>query len=104
MHRASRAWLTEQLATPFAGKTVVVTHHAPHRLSVPPQYDGDPLTPCYASHLPELVRPPVDLWIHGHIHDSMDYDIEGTRVLVNPRGYKPPDENPAFEPSLVVEI
>lgn len=104
LHRASRTWLTEQLAIAFAGKTVVVTHHAPYRLSVPPQFDRDPLTACYVSHLPDLVRPPVALWIHGHIHDSLDYEVDGTRVLANPRGYKPPDENPAFEPNRVVEI
>jgi Icc-related predicted phosphoesterase len=50
------------------------------------------------------VRQPVDLWIHGHIHESMDYAVEGTRVLCNPRGYRPPNENPGFEPDLVVEI
>jgi predicted phosphodiesterase len=104
MHQASSAWLTDRVAEPWQGKTVVVTHHAPHRLSVPPSYAGDAHTPCYASHLPELVRQPVDLWIHGHIHHSMDCPIEGTRVLCNPRGYRPPHDNPAFEPDLLVEI
>jgi len=104
MHQASRAWLAAQLATPFAGHTVVVTHHAPHLLSVPLQYANDEYTPCHASHIPELVRAPVDVWIHGHMHESIDYTVEGTRVICNPRGYKPPDENPAFEPNLVVEM
>lgn len=27
-------------------------------------------------------------WIHGHIHDSVDYQVRGTRVASNPRGYK----------------
>jgi hypothetical protein len=30
LHHESRAFLTEILATPFNGPTVVVTHHAPH--------------------------------------------------------------------------
>lgn len=104
LHQAARGWLTAQLATPFAGRTVVITHHAPHRLSVPAYYENDEHTPCYVSHIPELVRSPVDLWIHGHIHESLDYTVDGTRVLTNPRGYKPPDENPVFDPNLVVEI
>lgn len=104
MHRFSRTWLAAQLAEPFAGSTVVVTHHAPHEMSVPPRYAGRELTPCYASHLPELVRAPVKLWIHGHIHDSIDYEVGGARVLSNPRGYKPPNDNPAFDPELVVEV
>lgn len=31
VHARHRAWLETQLATPFAGRTVVVTHHAPLR-------------------------------------------------------------------------
>lgn len=104
MHRESRAWLASQLAQPFAGRTVVITHHGPHRLSVPPWAVGEPFTPCYVSHLPELVRAPVDLWVHGHIHDSLDYVVEGTRVICNPRGYAPPHENPAFDDALVVHL
>lgn len=103
MHRESRAWLAAQLATPFAGRTVVITHHAPHRLSVPAQFDGDPFTPCYASHIPELVRPPADLWIHTHC--SCDYEpVEGTRVVCNPRGYGPSDLNEEFNQDLVVQV
>ena len=104
MHRESRAWLAGELANPFEGRTVVVTHHAPLSNSVPPHYSGEDLTPCYASHMPELVRPPVDLWIHGHVHESIDYTINGTRVIANSRGYAPPYDNPAFDEELVVEI
>ena len=35
-HRASVSWLEEKLAEPFQGTTVVISHHAPHRNSVPP--------------------------------------------------------------------
>lgn len=27
-------------------------------------------------------------WIHMHIHDCVDYQVRGTRVVSNPRGYK----------------
>lgn len=67
LHHASRHWLTERLAEPFDGKTVVVTHHLPHKGSINRQFHRDPLNGAFASHLPELVRPPVDLWIHGFI-------------------------------------
>lgn len=30
-------------------------------------------------------------WIHGHMHDKMNYDINGTKFLCNPLGY--PGEN-----------
>lgn len=86
-----------------SGKTVVVTHHLPHRRSINPMFDHHPLNPAFASHMPDLVCAPVDLWIHGHTHCSVDYTTDGTRVLCNPRGYGPHDLNPKFEPGLVVE-
>ncbi len=48
----------------------------------------------YSNRLSELVRPPVDLSILGHAQESIDYTVDGTRVLANPRGYAPPDDNP----------
>jgi len=103
-HLESRRWLEEELARPFDGKTVVVTHHLPHRASIHPMFHGDVLNAAFASHLPHLVRPPVDLWIHGHTHCSCDYDVFGMRVVCNPRGYGPADFNKDFNPTLVVEI
>lgn len=104
-HGASRRWLTERLAEPFEGKTVVVTHHLPHRGSIDRQFHLDPLNPAFASHMPELVCPPVSLWIHGHTHCSCDYEpVEGTRVVCNPRGYGPSELNARFDPCLVVEV
>lgn len=104
LHREAHAFLRTALAEPFDGPTVVVTHHGPHRLSIGPKFAGDPAAACYVSHLPELVRPPVTLWVHGHVHQSMDYVVDGTRVLANPRGYAGPNGNPDFDPTLIVEV
>lgn len=104
-HRTARAWLTARLEEPFDGKTVIVTHHLPHKGSIDPQFHQHPLNPAFASHLSDLVAPPVSLWIHGHTHCSCDYSpTEGTRVLCNPRGYGPADLNPRFDQSLVIEV
>ncbi len=102
IHQRQAAWLAEQLAQPFAGATVVVTHHLPHALSVHPKYEGDLLNPSFASDLSALVRDPVQLWIHGHTHESIDYQIDGTRVVCNPRGYLPQEPNDSFDPERVV--
>lgn len=103
MHIASRDWLQRSLAETFDGRTVVVTHHAPHLLSVPTHRVGDRYTPYYASHLPQLVRAPVDLWIHGHFHTSCDYTIGTTRVISNPRG-RSGDDNPAFNANFTLTL
>ncbi|RQR63439.1 metallophosphoesterase [Burkholderia sp. Bp9126] len=88
LHRRSRAWLEAQLAAPFAGKTIVVTHHAPHRRSLAERYAQDPVSAGFVNDLAGLVRAPVALWAHGHTHTSFDYVTEdGTRVVCNPRGY-----------------
>ena len=114
VHAASLAWLTEKLDQPFDGKTVVVTHHAPHPHSIHPRFAGSLINPAFVSDLTALIleRQP-DLWIHGHVHDSFDYRIGKTRIIANPRGYarnrhaaETADEltweNPSFDPQLVV--
>ena len=105
LHTASRDWLATMLAEPFAGKTVVVTHHAPSSQSVHPRYASDLLTPAFASNLEQLMDASrVALWVHGHMHDSFDYQIYDTRVVCNPRGYAPEALTSEFRPDFVVEI
>jgi len=114
MHRASRAWLEEKLDEAFDGVTVVVTHHGPHRLSVHPRYAGSLVNAAFVSDLTPLMGKAA-LWIHGHVHDSFDYRVSGTRIVANPRGYalnrklaEAPQqlqwENAAFDAGLIIEI
>lgn len=105
MHEKSRDWLSCMLSVPFNGKTVVVTHHAPSPRSVPLRFAKDLLTPAFASNLEGLMDGSrVALWAHGHTHDVFDYEVFGTRVVCNPRGYVSYQENTEFIPDLVVEI
>lgn len=103
LHHQSLAFLTELLATPFAGPTVIVTHHAPHWDSVLPRYRSDPVTGAFVSDLSGLIEThQPEVWIHGHVHNSSDYRIGATRVLANPHGYG--SENAAFNGELVIDI
>lgn len=102
-----RDWLAQKLAEPFDGPTVVITHHAPSRHSIHPRFAGSPLNNCFVSNVEQLMGADrTVLWVHGHTHDSFDYTVRGTRVVCNPRGYAKNgvNENPAFDPELVVEI
>lgn len=105
LHEHSLAWLTEKLDTPFDGKTVVVTHHLPSAQSVVERFKDSLLSACFASEL-DLLFGKMDMWIHGHTHDNLDYVANGTRVICNPRGYVTYRglENFHFNPKLVVEI
>jgi predicted phosphohydrolase len=105
LHTASRDWLAAKLSEPFGGKTVVVTHHAPLSQSVHPRYASDLLTPAFASNLENLMDGNrALLWIHGHMHESFDYEVYASRVVCNPRGYSPDALNPDFKPELVLEV
>jgi Icc-related predicted phosphoesterase len=101
------AWLEQQFAMAHDGPTVVITHFAPARGSIAAQFAGSPLNACFVSDLEAQIRrwKPA-LWLHGHVHTSVDYRIGNTRVVANPRGYAPNGvvENKAFDPSLVIEI
>lgn len=102
-HHESRAFLKSALAEAAAGKTVVLSHHAPSSKSIPLEFRGDPLSACYASDLEDLiVEGQPSLWVHGHVHHNVDYHINETRVIANPRGY--PGERTAFDPQLVIEL
>ena len=127
LHAATKQYIQSQLDTPFAGKTVVVTHHAPHKKSVHAMYDPGQrvldsprklpnehpswrLNPGFVSHLEPLVEK-ADLWIHGHCHNSFDYQVGKCRVVANPRGYPVARtgnlirwENPQWNPLKLVEV
>ncbi|CAJ3384632.1 phosphoesterase [Burkholderia pseudomallei] len=104
-------FLVRKIREPFPGATVVVTHHAPSARSVHPREQNNPLVPAFASNLEFLVSE-ADLWIHGHIHRSSDYQLGGCRVVCNPRGYPGrnrtnpvlPYENAEFDPRKVIDV
>lgn len=89
-------------------KCVVVTHFAPIFNAVL-EYNSRPVTPIssfWANHIPELTGI-AKYWIHGHIHSSFSQDINGTKVLSNPRGNSNianKVENVHFNPLATIEI
>lgn len=106
LNRLDTVWLEEKLDEPFDGKTVVVTHHLPSKRSVAERYKNELMSACFASDLDRLMGKSV-LWVHGHTHDSFDYELKGTRVVCNPRGYAPSrnnQENADFNPELLITL
>jgi predicted phosphodiesterase len=106
-HAAARMFLEQALDTPFDGKTIVVTHHAPSGQSIHPRFRDrvSHLDASYASNLEHMAGGDrVAVWVHGHTHDSFDYDLAGMRVICNPRGYAPGHLNEEFNPGLIVEL
>ena len=104
-HLECVSWLDTELSKAVPEQTVVITHHAPHHQSVPERYRENLLSGAFASNLTNLVGRSA-LWIHGHMHDSFDYMVDGTRVVCNPRGYvrSSQEENEHFNCNKGVQI
>jgi hypothetical protein len=111
MALACQDWLRGVLATPFAGRTAVVTHFAPSLKSADPRYGLTPGTAGFCNALDDLF-PLADLWMHGHLHCANDYVVSGKdgdrewscRVVANPLGYASKGEQAAFRPDLVIGL
>ena len=74
----------DTLARAEGTPSVVITHHAPSGRSIGAQYEGDPTSPAFANDLEALIgRYQPTLWIHGHMHDRVDYQLGDTRVICN---------------------
>ncbi len=105
LHETSKAWLVGELEKEFNGPTVVVTHHLPASMSVDRRYADDPLNPAFVSSLEDLIEQyQPNLWIHGHTHVACDYELFGTRIVCNPRGYPSESSGARFAADLVVQI
>jgi len=92
LHRSNAEYIRRELAKPFDGKTVVVSHHLPHPDCTPEIYRGAEANYLFASSAEafgdifESEHAP-DLWICGHTHHAIDIRIGRTRVVCNPLGY-----------------
>lgn len=107
LHRESLEWLESELAEPFKGKTVVVTHHAPTLKSwyTAVGEAADPRRFAYCNQLDALLKKySIELWVHGHIHSVSDYRLGGTRIVANPRGYHGYQDIEGYDPCKIIEI
>lgn len=92
-HKEHLRWLQQELKKPFAGKTYIVTHHAPHPSVL--RYEPKDILGAYASDLSEVVnqhRP--DYWLFGHSHDARDVQIAETKLRCVALGYPDAIANP----------
>ena len=104
-HKQSAKKLREFLETDDPRKSVMVTHSVPSIQSIPERFQDHVLVPAFASNMENLIQEfSPRLWIHGHTHDSIDYQIGKTRIICNPRGYVPHAYNPDFDEKMIVRL
>lgn len=104
LHQESKSWLQRQLAQPYSGKTVVVTHHAPTEWSwIETPNALKKMAYCndlkWLFHEYEIVA-----WFHGHVHNMGDYRIADARILSNTRGYVGRRTVAAFDINKTVDL
>ena len=90
LHRDHLDWLTREIARPWHGQTIVVTHHAPSAAVAGP-ISG--ISPAFTSDIDgwiEAHRP--DYWFFGHTHRPLSVRIRGAPIVNVSLGY--PDEVP----------
>jgi hypothetical protein len=102
-HTTSRAWLAKRLRRRSRHPKVAVTHHAPSRLSVQPQYKDDPADRRVRQRPRRPRRQSRTVGARPYPRPS-DYVLSGCRVVANPRGYIDLREDGGFDPALVVEL
>ena len=104
LFQESKAWLERQLAQPFPGKTVVVTHHAPTEWSWIKTPNSIKKL-AYCNDLKPLFHEyEITAWFHGHVHNMGDYRIADARILSNTRGYIGRRLVSGFDINKIVEI
>jgi len=113
-HSQSIVWLDATLSEfrRRGERCVLVTHHGISQASIHDSYRDSAVNGSFVSDCAALVeRTRPELAIHGHVHNSFDYQIgngaNSTRVVVNPRGYTRRDdsqENPVFDPFLTIDL
>lgn len=106
-HRDTLAYFRQCLAEQHSRKFVVVSHHAPSKLSTHPMYKNEHISNgAYSSDLSEFIldHPQIKLWTHGHTHEPFDYSLGSTRIVCNPRGYKDYEIQADYFQVKVVEV
>lgn len=113
-HERARAFIYRKIkrAKDEKCKAVLITHHAPSLQSISEGYKNHSLNKFFASDMVlNLVDAGVDLCIHGHMHNAMNYDlasgISTAKVVCNPRGYHGYESKPetrGFNENLILEI
>lgn len=84
---------------------VVVSHYLPSPKSVAERFKHDRLNVFFLCDVEkEMQKLGPSLWLHGHTHDSFDYELGDTRVVCNPFGYVSSQKNSGFDQNKVIEI
>jgi hypothetical protein len=98
LHDESVQWLNARIheCEETNKNVVVLTHHLPSQMLIPPKYKDHPSNLCFVSSLDDMIRYPIRAWICGHSHHQLEVQVQrddpptekGTTTLaINAHGY-----------------
>lgn len=98
-------YFRQQLAQPFAGKTVVVTHFCPSITLEDPKYKGSEVSPYFNANCDAIIQQyQPDFWLYGHTHHCVDTFIGKTHIYSNQYGYRSEWGYTGYRPQLLIDI
>ncbi|MCE6957735.1 metallophosphoesterase [Cereibacter sphaeroides] len=107
IHAKEKAWLMQELAKPFEGRTLVVTHHLPAPELLAREARKSDFAPVYVSDLrQDFLGLKIDAWMTGHTHWARRGTIEGLHgpiaFTANMPGYF--DQRTNYEPHRILDM
>lgn len=107
MHIKSINYIKDEIAKPFNGRKILITHHPITKESKHPDFENyDFNSQFFTSDYSEIIHnSDLHYYFHGHIHYYFKYDLNETNVLCNAYGYAKYNEiNPLFTTHEVINI
>ncbi len=117
LHDQSLAFVKKEAETPFEGVKVLMTHYPLTSKSIPQKnvVEKDSmlndnelkfLSQFYQNNYDEMLYfSDIKYALHGHIHESIFYEKNGTTNICNPLGYKKYNEtNEKYDEKLILKI
>lgn len=103
-HKESLEFIKSKLKEYKDYNVIILTHHCPSLKCIPAVYVADKLNSSYASDLDYLIEenPHIKLWVCGHCHTFKEFNIGGTKIVLNPIGYN--FENRVKNWNYIIEI
>lgn len=102
LHKESIDYIKEEVAKPFDGTKILITHHPLTIQSNNPKYPvGNFNSQLFCSEYDDFIfQSDLDYYFHGHVHHSCQYLLNGTLVDCNAYGYARYGEvNPNHNPN-----
>jgi Icc-related predicted phosphoesterase len=86
-------------------RVICISHNAPSYKSILPQFASSDINECFANHWDKMIikHQPI-AWIHGHMHNTIEYTLGQTEVLCNPYGYAGYETNDEFSYNGYIQI